>query len=88
MSSCNVAVPIASSLPSREAWIEIRARASDKAAGCSRFPRGKRGLKSIVKVQYAAVVASLPSREAWIEIGMVRTGGTTDAVASLAGSVD
>ena len=35
-----------SSLPPREAWIEIKTMTAKQISKSSRFPRGKRGLKS------------------------------------------
>ena len=40
-----------------------------------RFPRGKRGLKSVLQVPLPQVLKSLPSREAWIEIYIKNEGG-------------
>ena len=54
----------------------------------SRFPRGKRGLKSDYRRPVLDEVLSLPSREAWIEIHIPRKSGALCLVASLAGSVD
>ena len=38
-------LPLDTSLPSREAWIEIAGYQAGRWEGIGRFPRGKRGLK-------------------------------------------
>ncbi len=76
------------SLPPREAWIEISKRALMKSLLPGRFPRGKRGLKSMKKWVAAQTDRSLPPREAWIEIIFADTGVKVANVASPAGSVD
>ena len=69
------------SLPSREAWIEIHNGDGVIRQKKSRFPRGKRGLKSGAEAYYVGNAMSLPSREAWIEIAWIRI--TTSARSSL-----
>ena len=76
------------SLPSREAWIEIFVSPASLSVWQSRFPRGKRGLKSEEEGNSETTEGSLPSREAWIEILMPAFLFVIASVASLAGSVD
>ena len=53
-----------------------------------RFPRGKRGLKSVIRFFGRSDQRSLPPREAWIEIFMPEHRLEEHEVASLAGGVD
>ena len=53
-----------------------------------RSPRGGRGLKYSVGIEYADEIASLSSRRAWIEILVKITLSTRTAVALLAEGVD
>ena len=54
----------------------------------SRFPRGKRGLKSLSVGTGGNILMSLPPREAWIEISLYDMAVEDIRVASPAGSVD
>ena len=77
-----------SSLPLREAWIEIITYLPVVSTSAGRFPCGKRGLKFIGFGIHHDVMQSLPLREAWIEIYTNFIKKETCLVASLAGSVD
>ena len=76
------------SLPTREAWIEIRAGDPFISLLARRFLHGKRGLKLSGGGLMAIEVGSLPTREAWIEIGWQGFGSRQVGVASYTGSVD
>ena len=56
------------SLPARGAWIEIENEFTVAGPGCSRSPRGERGLKYRLHAYTTTIQRSLPARGAWIEI--------------------
>ena len=58
----------AQSLPTRGAWIEIRAWADRMLLEYGRSPHGERGLKFSSAARSSDSAQSLPTRGAWIEI--------------------
>ena len=80
--------PLALSLPSRGAWIEMSSHIVQDTPSTGRSPRGERGLKWRTTFLRQNFKPSLPSRGAWIEMPFVAYSTAGPLVAPLAGSVD
>ena len=78
----------ATSLPPREAWIEILSSSSESPIRSGRFPRGKRGLKCVVHLNHLAIIGRFPRGKRGLKFKAKRIKGWLEDVASPAGSVD